>query len=171
MYNKEKLLKVLFQNPLTKFHVRELARLTKLNPNTIINISKEIKKENLIKIEKKKHLVEISANIKDDRFITKKRIHNLSCLYESNLVEFLKKEIEPELISVMGSYSRGEDIEKSDIDIVVISTNKQTPDLTKFEKTLNRQIHLLHIDYKEISDEFYINLINGIVLSGFVRKK
>ena len=39
----------------------------------------------------------------------------------------------------------------------------------KFEKILERKIHLLLLP-KKISDEFFNNLINGIVLYGAIRK-
>ena len=127
--NKNKVLKVLFENPLTKFHIRELARITKLNPNTIINITNLLKKENLIKIEKKKHLVEISANTENKKFVRKKQIHNLKQLYNSGIIEFLIEKIDPEAIISFGSYSRGEDIETSDIDIAIVTNKEKIPDI------------------------------------------
>lgn len=168
MNNKQKLLKIIFENPTTKFHLRELARKTKLMPNTIINISNKLLKEKLIIKQKRKHLVEISANIENKNFIIQKKLFNLQQIYSSEIIEFLKQEYSPKLISVIGSYSKGEDIETSDIDIVLITTNEKRQELIKFEKKLSRKIHLLLTDYKKISKEFYTNLINGLVLYGFI---
>lgn len=167
----QKLMRIIFENPTYRFHIRELARLTKLNPNTIINISNALEKQGLIKKEKRKHLTEIYANIENKDFIIKKRIFNILQLYNSELVDFLIKKYSPEAISVIGSYSRGEDMEKSDIDIAVISDKKESIDIEKFEKILNRKIHLLALNYKDISDEFYTNLINGIILYGYIKIK
>ena len=168
MNNKQKLLKIIFENPTTKFHLRELARKTKLMPNTIINISNKLLKEKLKIKQKRKHLVEISANIENKNFIIQKKLFNLQQIYSSEIIEFLKQEYSPKLISVIGSYSKGEDIETSDIDIVLITTNEKRQELIKFEKKLSRKIHLLLTDYKKISKEFYTNLINGLVLYGFI---
>lgn len=169
MNNNERILKVLFENPTRRFHIRELARITKLNPNTILN---NLKKENIIKMEKKKHITEILADIDNKKFIIKKRIFNIFQLYNCGLVDFLEKEYPSKAICVIGSYSRGEDIEKSDIDIVIITNLRDKYlDMNKFEKLLNRKIHLILTDYKNMSDEFYTNLINGVILSGCLGKK
>jgi len=169
--NYEKILNVFFDNPTNKFYIREIARITELNPNTVLNITNELIKEDLIKRDKKKHIVEVSANV-NERFKGLKRIENFSKVYESGLFEFLNKEFSPEAISIIGSYSRGEDVKSSDIDIVVISKKEyKNIDLKKFEKLLGKKIHLIVTDYNKMSDEFYINLINGIILSGYITKK
>ncbi len=171
MDNYNKILGVFYENPTMKFHVRELARITKLNPNTIINVIKSLEKERLIIKEKKKYIVEISANIENKNFTTKKRIFNLSQIYESGIIEFLEQKYSPKAICVLGSYSKGEDIEKSDIDIIIIGEKEKSEDLTKFEKMLSRKIHLIITDYEKMSKEFYVNLINGIILYGYIDKK
>ena len=171
MNSKEKISDAIFKNPTTKFHIRELARLTKLNPNTIINITKSFEKEKLVKIEKKEHITEILADTENQLFVDKKRLFNLSQIYKSDLVNFLIKEYSPKAISIIGSYSKGEDIEKSDIDIVIISEKEKPVNLEKFERLLSRKIHLIITSYKKMSEEFYINLINGIILYGYIDKK
>lgn len=167
--NEEKVLKELFNKPTYRFHVRELARATKLNPNTIINLTNQLEKEGLIKKQKKKHLVEISLNFRDPKTIQKRKFFNLSQIQDSGLIEFLAKEYFPKSITLVGSYSRGEDSEQSDIDLVVNTSAREIKDPTKFEKILGKKIHLLLLP-KKISDEFFNNLINGIVLYGAIRK-
>ena len=49
--------------------------------------------------------------------------------------------------------------------------NDKQIDLSKFEKVLSRKIHLIVTNYNSISKEFYINLINGIILHGYLDKK
>ena len=170
MNNEERVLKELFSKPTCKFHIRELARITNLNPNTIIKISDILKKEGRIKKENKKHLVEISLNWDNKKTILRKKLFNLGNVYNSGLVEFLAEEYSPNSISLIGSYAGGEDIEKSDIDIVLTGKSKDIVDLSKFEKKLNRKIHLMIVDIKSISKEFFNNLINGVVLYGTLRK-
>lgn len=177
--SREKILGIFFDHPTTRFHIRELARVLVLNPNTVSSAIKAIKKENLVVVEKKRHVVEVSANISAKEFIRGKRAYNFSEIYNSGLVDFLERHFSrdslPDIssISVIGSYSQGEDIEKSDIDIVVIARGcgKKMPDLSRYEKELKRRIHLIVTDYKSMSEEFFNNLINGMLLYGYLSKK
>lgn len=161
---------IFFDNPTKNFHIREISRISGLNPNTVINLSGALLKKGLIKREKKKHIVELSANL-NENFKEKKRIFNFQRIYDSGIVDFLKEKFDAEAISIIGSYSRGEDIEESDIDIVVISKKEyESLNLSKFERILNRKIHLIVSDYRKMSNEFYINLVNGIILYGYLSK-
>lgn len=170
MNNKEKILKEIFENPTYSYHIRELARITKLNPNTIINIINDLKKQNLVTRRKNKNLVEIEADAENKHFIREKRLFNLKQLYYSGLVDFLISYYnEPESIVVLGSYSRGEDIEKSDIDIAIVTNKKETPEVGLFEKKLKRKLHILALKYRDLSREFYKNLVNGIILHGYLK--
>jgi len=171
MDNKQKVLKILFENPTTKFHLRELARISKLNPNTIINITKVLEKEKLILKEKKEYTTEIYSNTDNKKFTIKKKLFNLEQIYESGIINFLMEKYKPEAVSLIGSYATGEDIEKSDIDLVIITKIKEDSNMIRYEKILNRKIHLITTDYREMSNEFYINLINGILLYGYINKK
>jgi len=169
--NYEKVLNMFFDNPSGTFHVREVARITGLNPNTVLNIVEGLVKEKLVKRDKKKHIVELSANV-DDKFRQIKRIANLNKIYESGVVGFLSEKFNAEAIVIMGSYSFGEDIQRSDVDILVITKEDyKSLDLSKFEKALKRKIHLVTVYYDKISDEFFNNSINGIVVYGYIRKK
>ena len=169
--NQNKILNLFFEFPSGKFHIRDISRRVELNPNTVLNIVNQLVKDKLLIREKKPHLVEIRANI-DEKFIRLKRIYNLNRIYENGFIEFLMNKFSPESISLIGSYSRGEDVEESDIEIVIITKKEyETLSLLKFESKLKRKIHLIISDYKKLSDEFYINLINGIVLEGYLNKR
>jgi len=169
--NYNKVLNVFFDNPTEKFYIREIARITKLNPNTILNITNKLEKQELIKKEKKKHIVELSA-VLNEKFKILKKVTNLEKIYESDIIKILTEKFSPEAIIIVGSYSIGEDIKESDIDIVALTKKDyESMDLSKFESKLGRKIHLIITDYDKISDEFYTNLINGIVVYGAIRKK
>lgn len=170
--NEEILLKQIFEKPTYKFHIRELAKITSLNPNTIINISKKLVKDGILLKEKKRHVTEIFFNFDNPNAIIKKKIFNLKQIYNSGVLDIIIEKFSPEAIIIMGSYPRGEDIEDSDIDIVAISKKDyQAINLEKFERILGRKIHLIITNYKDMSEEFYINLINGIVVYGAITKK
>jgi predicted nucleotidyltransferase len=168
----QKILKTIFENPTTKFHLLELARQTGLHPNTAINTLKKLEKKDLVIQEKKKYIKEIYANKNNPEFNIEKKIFNLKQIYASGILNLIIENFKPESVSLIGSYSRGEDIEDSDVDMVVISREKYFHvNLEKIEKIIKRKIHLIITNYKEISEEFYINLINGIVIYGAINKK
>ena len=92
-------------------------------------------------------------------------------LYDSGLIDFLKEKYQfPETIIIFGSYSKGEDTEKSDIDIAVITRLEKNLDFSLFEKKLQRKINLLELkNLEKAKKEFINNLINGIVLDGVIQ--
>jgi predicted nucleotidyltransferase len=170
----DKIIEIIFEKPSYHFHLRELARLANVHPNSVKATALELKKENIAKIERKKHLTEIFADLESKNFAKKKREFNFMNIYQSGIVEHLAEAFDPEAVSVIGSYSRGEDIESSDIDVVIVKPLKATKksiQVDKFEEKLKRKIHLIATDYNEMSDEFYINLINGMLLYGHLAKK
>jgi predicted nucleotidyltransferase len=150
--------------------VRELAKITKLNPNTVIKFLKYLEEKKLILKETKMHVVEFWLNLNNKDVIWKKKLNNLQNIFSSGILDYLVKYYSPKSISLIGSYSRGEDIENSDIDFIIVSNETKIADVSKFEKMFSRKIHLLSIRDK-ISEELFNNLINGTLLYGFVRGK
>lgn len=70
---------------------------------------------------------------------------------------------------LFGSAARGEDVEKSDIDILVVSEEREI-NVEEFEEEFNREINLQFMTEEEIkaNKEFANNLANGIVLDGYL---
>ena len=108
------------------------------------------------------------ANFNNKLFKRYKIIHNISSILESDLVDFIEKKLMPKCIVLFGNYSRGEDTETSDIDLFV-ECKKEEVNLEIFKKKLGRKIEL-HFKENFISypKELKNNIINGIVLSGFL---
>lgn len=157
---------MVFDNPTKEFHARELARSTGLSIFAVLESIKELSKKDFISIQKKGNLKLIKAS-HSINFIRAKRIRNLEKMYDSGLVNYLNGIYErPEAIILFGSYSRGDDVEKSDIDIAIIMKKHIELKLEKFERILSRKISVHEVDIKKISKEFYNNLVNGIVLEG-----
>lgn len=166
--NNLKVMEFFFKYPNRTFHIRELARLTKLSSSGIIKIIRKLKDENLLVSKKTKIIEEIKPNLGGD-FLFLKRLYNLYSLSDSGLINYLKEFYElPKAIILFGSYSLGTDIEKSDIDIAIITIDKKYPDLEKFENRLVRKINLHLIDINKATKEFKNSLANGIILEGFV---
>ncbi len=138
----------------TKKHLLTLKKLS------IITESKEKKGERIFPIYK--------ANFHNENYKSYKRIYSLLKLKESKLIEFLKDALMPKSIVLFGSYRWGEDIEDSDIDLFIESKKKEL-NLSKFEKILGRSIQLHFKEcFKDYPKELKNNIINGIVLSGYL---
>ena len=97
---------------------------------------------------------------------TEQNITKDTKIYESMLIDFLEDKFLGLTIILFGSYSRGDDISKSDIDIAIIGQKKEV-DLKKFEKILFKKIILnFYPSFTDIHKNLKENLCNGILLSG-----
>ncbi|MBI4452943.1 nucleotidyltransferase domain-containing protein [Candidatus Woesearchaeota archaeon] len=164
---REKVSEFFFRNPSKETHLRGLSRLLKLSMPTIISVTDDLAKENFIIKIKSGFITQVQANRESIKFIRKKRIYNLAIVFESGIVEHLVKIYNhPQSIILFGSFSRGDDIEKSDVDIAVITKKKVDFDARQYEKSLGRNISIHEIDLNDVSKEFRLNLANGIVLEG-----
>ena len=163
----QKVLEIFFENPSREFHLRELSRLLKLSMPTIISTTDILSKEKLIIKIKGKVLTKVLANREDANFARYKRLHNLEKIYFSGIVDYLSNAYNnPKNIILFGSFSRGDDIESSDIDIAITTNKKLDLDLTKYERISKKRINIHEVDLDKISSEFKANLANGIVLEG-----
>lgn len=160
-------LEVFFRNPCREFHLRELSRVTRLSMPTIILVTDKLSKEGFIIKTKGKVLTTVKANRENINFIRHKRIYNLKEIYNSGVIDYLTETYNyPKCIILFGSYSRGEDIEGSDVDIAIVTSKKRELNFEKYDKILERHINIHEISLTKISAEFKANLWNGIVLEG-----
>ena len=167
--NTLKVMELFFKNPERKFHLRELERLTGLSMPGVRKIVLKREKEDLLCSERAKMVKNFYAS-RNEKFIQVKRAYNLYSVFESGFLNFLRdKYEEPEAIILFGSYCKGEDISKSDIDIAIITSKHKELNLSTFEKKLGRKIRLYEIKIKEAEREFLNTLSNGIVLYGYLK--
>ena len=167
-YNKYKMLRVFLNNPTESFRLRELCRIVEISPLSVKNYLDEFIKEGLIiKYEKRK--VPFYRALRDNiKFKRCQQLSGIYELYESGLIDDLWDKINPQAIIFYGSYFKGDAIENSDIDLFVIGKEKDI-DIKKYEKRLGRNIQILYsINFKNIPKELKNNLINGIVLKGYL---
>ena len=162
--NTLRIMEIFFKYPEKNFHLRELARLTKLSLPGVKKIVKKLEKEKLLIAKKEKMYVNVYAS-RNQKFVNLKRSYNLYSL--SNLIDYLSEIYEePEAIVVFGSYSKGEDISKSDIDLAIITSIHKKIHINKFENKLSRKINLFEIQLNKAEKSFLNSLANGIILSG-----
>jgi predicted nucleotidyltransferase len=166
-YNKYKLLKVFLLNSTESFRIRELSRKIKLAPLSIMNYLKELEKEGLIVVYKKEGIPFYQAQRDSLEFRRYQRISIQYELYESGIIDFLWEKTNPEAIILYGSYLKGDAIESSDIDLFLICQEEKI-DVSPYEKKIGKQIHILMNPLKKIPNELKQNLINGIILEGYL---
>jgi len=163
-----KILQLFFDYPTKHFQLREICRILKLGMPSVINHVKKLEKWGFLKKEKKRVYNSYTSR-RNDLFKLYKRNDILLRLHESGLIEFLADVFLPDVIVLFGSASRGEDIEESDIDLLIIAKEKEI-NLERFEKKLKRKITLnFETKVSNIPKELLNNIINGIVLYGYLK--
>lgn len=152
-----------------RLNQREIAKLLGVSPTSIAKSLPRLKKENLISVEKSKsmNLTLIELNRDNEKAMELKRVENLRTIYESDIVNFLEDNLPGCTIILFGSFSRGDDISDSDIDIAVIGTKEKEISLERFERVLEKTINLnFYKTLKDIHKHLRENILNGIVLRG-----
>jgi predicted nucleotidyltransferase len=153
----------------SKLNQSEISKLLKVSSTGIAKSLVLLEKDSLIKVNRdsKMNLTQIELNRDNRSALLKKKIENLSILYESELPDFLEESFPGTTIILFGSYFRGDDTIKSDIDLAIIGGKLKDLDFKLFEKKLNRKITLnFYSSFKDIRVELKENLCNGYVLAG-----
>jgi predicted nucleotidyltransferase len=172
-YSRWLVLKVFFDDPTPEggFQLREIGRKVGLAPTSVKRHLDALAKEGLI--TKAKHRIYgypvFTANRDSERFGFYKKIDALVSIRESGLLDYLSDKCMPDAIVLFGSAARGEDLKGSDIDIFLLTGEKKLS-LEHYEKTLKRKISLFFgEDFNKLSKELRNNIINGIVLKGYLK--
>ncbi|MEK6834977.1 MAG: nucleotidyltransferase domain-containing protein [Nanoarchaeota archaeon] len=165
--NSYKILNLFFKFPRKNFQLREISRLTKIALPSTKKYLEELSKNQLILKNRETLYKSYNANLENKDFRLYKKFSTLITL--KDLVTEIENKINPDAIIIYGSASRGEDIEDSDIDLFIIGKEKAL-NLNNFEKELNRKVHIIfENNIKSLSKEFLNNLINGILLYGYLK--
>jgi len=163
------ILRLLFIKAGLSLNQRQISKILEVSQPAVMKALPGLEKENLIKLQQDKESKRWSIELNRDnhKVIQLKRVDNLKQIYESGLADFLEKEFAGATIVLFGSYSRGEDIINSDIDIAVVGRREKKVDLAEFSKNLERIINInFYESFKKIHKHLKENLCNGIVLTG-----
>jgi len=163
---------VFFTEPTKQHYLMEISQKAGLAHTSVKKYLERMEKAGIIKetSEKKgkRSFPIYAASLENIEYKRYKRAFNLLKLEESGLIDHLKDKLMPKSIVLFGSYARGEDIEESDIDIF-LECKKKELDLSKFEKQISRKIELHFKEkFKEYPAELKNNIINGIILRGYL---
>jgi len=167
---KDKMREYFFVHPAERLRVRQIERAVKVPLPSAIRYAKELEKEGILQSRDISGIRVFSADRNSKKFIIEKKLYNIKELFNSGLVDYIIKNYSNPAIIIFGSYSKGEDTEKSDIDMYIETPSKNIIELKKFEKVLSRNIQtFIYPDIKKIPNPSLANnILNGIVLNGFV---
>lgn len=167
---KDRIREHFFVNPSVKLRVRQIERELKLPLPSVIRYCKELEEERILQRVETGGIILYTSDRNSVTYLLEKKLFNIKSIFDSGLIDYLAIEYSNPAIVIFGSYSRGEDIENSDIDIYIETAKKHTFNLNKFEKILNRKIQVFNYkSVKEISNiHLANNIINGLTLNGFL---
>lgn len=176
----QRVMDLFFRHPKRQFSIRDIARIVDISHPSASGALKKLYKKGIVHTQPGHPVIErrlrqvISkkhptwcADTNSASYRVSKQVHNLRELLFCGIVEEISKRTSPNAIILFGSYSRGEDIADSDIDLLVISSKQPLP-LKKYEKKLGRKINILfEPDPSRLRKELLNNLVNGIVVYGY----
>lgn len=167
--NAYKILELFIEFPTKEFSIRGIARHLNLSHATILKYINYLEKLGLIKKKEETLYPTYYANTENQKYKFYKRNRLVFKIMNSGLIDHVQKEVLPSSMILFGSGAKATFTEKSDIDIFIEA--KEVPlDLTEYEKKLNRKINLLfEPNINNLSKELRNNLINGVVLCGFIK--
>ena len=159
-----------FKNPTQKLRVRQIEREAKVPLPSAIRYAKELEQESILKPTEIGGIKLYSADLSSRKYKAKKQLFNLERIYSSGLIEYLIDKYDNPSIIVFGSFSKGEDTEKSDVDIYIETPHRKVVVPSTFEKRIGLPLQLfVHKGLDEIDNiNLKNNIVNGIVLNCFV---
>ena len=120
-----KVFEIFVDEPLKIHYVKEITRRINLAPTSVKKHLENLGKENILKRKMGDRFNGYISNRDHEKFIFYKQVFNKIKIKESGLIDYLINLIHPKTIVLYGSYNKGEDIEKSDIDLIIISNVKK----------------------------------------------
>jgi len=124
----------------------------------------ELENQGMVEVQPNGRAIFVRGKISEPHFQLRKRFYNHLSLFP--LVEYLSRHYIIKCIVVFGSYARGEDLEDSDIDLLVVGDSlKDALDLSDFETELGRKIQLFTFAKKIPKDMEYVKK-TGVLIYG-----
>jgi predicted nucleotidyltransferase len=167
-----------FAYPETKITLTELSKKLVISKKTASKIVNELAKEGFLVIEKIGKSWAIYCNQEHIFNRTLKISYNLSLIYGSGIIaEIYKKIGNLKAIILFGSYRKGDDISKSDLDIAIEVIGKDEMKImnigtiSKLGHRKDVPVNLYVFSRSKIDSNMFANIANGIVINGFLEVK
>jgi len=138
------ILHFLLSNPMKQFHEREIVRQTEVSVGAVNQILKKLHKADLVKRDRRGRTNFYKANLKNPVARQFKVLFNVSAL--DDLVDQIKQT--SERVVLFGSCAEGTDVEESDIDLFVLSSDVEVVQskISKYEQMFDRRISPIVMD-------------------------
>ncbi len=171
----QKILHWFFAYPNKEMSLNDISKELKISKTTANKIITIFVNEKFLKKEVLGRIWRISCNQNHQYFHTRKISHNLTMICESGILEEIHKHIpNARAIILFGSYRKGDDTEKSDIDIAVEILDNKELEITElgiipklgYRKNIPVNLHIF--SRNKIDLNLFANIANGIVLEGFL---
>ncbi len=174
-----KVMQWFFSYPLLPISLTDLAKETGISKKTAANIVSRFLEEGFLIKEEIGRAWRISCNQKHIYNFTRKIGYNLSLiyqvLYEAGVINQIAEIAgNPKAIILFGGYRKGDDTDKSDIDLAVELVGNEElkiihlgnlPELG-FRKNIPVNLHIF--SRNKIDLNLFANIANGIVIAGFL---
>lgn len=177
----QKVLYWFFSFPNIETGLNDLALSLKISKTTAKKIISLLVKEGFLNKKVYGKTWRITCNINHKYNLTRKVAFNLAMIYEyyeMGLKDYIFNKVgDTKSIILFGSYRKGDDNEKSDIDIAVeVIKNEDTKvielgKIAEFGFRKNVQVNLHVFSRNKIDLNLFSNIANGIVLEGFLEVK
>ena len=165
----DKIQSLFFDNPSRGFKLRELSREASIAPASLYTYLEHFINRTVVKVVEEYGLKLYKANTESEIYKQDKIAYNIQKIQNSKIIDEINKKFDYPCIILFGSKSKGEDNEKSDIDIAIISTINAEIDTNKYENSLNSEVNFLVINnFNKLAAEIKNNIINGKILSGYL---
>jgi predicted nucleotidyltransferase len=165
-----KVFEIFVDEPLKIHYVKEISRKINLAPTSVKKHLTGLENHRIVLRKKGERFEGYAANRDESEFLFYKKMFNIIKIKESGLLDNLVSSLYPNAIVLYGSYSRGEDVEGSDIDLMIISKSKKNIPVEKYEKVLRRKVHIiLEENLNKLNANLKLEVINGIILYGYLK--
>ncbi|PIN74229.1 hypothetical protein COV20_01280 [Candidatus Woesearchaeota archaeon CG10_big_fil_rev_8_21_14_0_10_45_16] len=156
----QKIREYYYEHPADAMTVRALALKLKLNRSTVQYHLQQLRKEGFI--DKNNLWVDSWSNkLQKSHYFTLK-------IASSGLVQYLESELGVSAIILFGSFSKGDSVKESDIDLFVECARQKQLELQKFERLLGHKIELFtKARIYQLPKPLLNNVVNGIKLKGY----
>lgn len=164
-----------FAYPYNAFSLSDLTEELQISKTTANRVVLSLIEEGFLEKEEFGRVWRITCNIKHPYNLTIKVPYHLSLIYNSGILEVIHKEIpNARAVILFGSYRKGDDIEKSDLDIAVEVLDNKPPRIRNlgiienlgFRKNIPVNLHIFSRNKVDLN--LFSNIANGIALSGFL---
>lgn len=167
-----------FDYPTKEISLNDLCSAVKISKTTANAIVKRLTKTGFLKIEIIGKLWRISCNLEHNYNVSRKTSYHLGLIYESGIIKAVHEALPSvRTIILFGSYRKGDDTESSDVDIAaeVIGDSKyeivELGIIPQLGYRQNVTVNLHIFSRNDISLNLFANIVNGIILEGFLEVK